>query len=100
MRTKTEAFEKLIQKQTEQIEEWKKEAVQYFSEVVFKISEAVLREELQLKPERLKDLILNLVQKTYDESERKLILHPKNLQWMKESFPILFPISKRNIKYL
>lgn len=91
LHAKIEAFEKLLQKHAEQIEEWKKEAVQYFSEVVFKISKAVLREELQLKPERLNDLILSLVQKTYGESERKLMLHPKNIQWMKENFPKFIP---------
>ncbi|MBF0492072.1 MAG: hypothetical protein HQM15_04775 [Deltaproteobacteria bacterium] len=84
---KLQSFEKMLQAQKGQMEEWKQEAVQHFSEVVFKIAEAVLREELQLKPERLKDLILNLVQKTHGESEKKLLLHPNNLQWMKEKFP-------------
>ena len=84
---KFEAFEKLFQDENKSIEAWKQEASQYFSEVVFKIAEAALREELSLKPERLKDLILNLVQKTYEESERKLLLNPNNLHWMNENFP-------------
>lgn len=87
LQAKCESFEALLQEQKTQIEEWKKEAVHYFSEVVFKIAKAIVAEELHLKPERLQDLILNLVQKTYGESERRLVLHPLNLEWMKKNIP-------------
>lgn len=85
LQAKLDEFERIVEEQKSQMEQWKSEAVEYFSSVVFKLCDAILREELKLKPDRLQELIQNLVQKTVNESDRKLVINPEDASWLKEN---------------